>query len=201
MLIRKHRPNSGRTLKQKDPKILKKLAIAFAIVLIAFAAYIKVQPHTFEAKQRVKLESTVHQLQTTKQQLIDEQSKSKADDEAKTRQIEELNKQIQEKDAQLQAKAAAKTAYAASAPKVAKTYALPEDEAKAFIYSHESGNNPGAINPNGGACGLGQALPCSKMPCSLSDYACQDQFFTNYMLQRYGSWNNARAFWIANNWW
>jgi ribosome recycling factor len=95
MLIRKHKPFSGRTLKQKNPKILKKLAIAFAIVLIAFAAYIKVQPHTLEAKQRVKLESTVHQLQQTKQQLIDEQSKSKADDEAKTKQIEELKKEIE----------------------------------------------------------------------------------------------------------
>jgi len=201
-LTRNNRPISGRTLKQKNPKILKKLALAFAIVIVSGFAYVHfLMPHTLEAKQRVKLESTVHQLQQTKQQLIDEQSKSKADDEAKTKQIEELNKQIQEKDAQLQAKAAAKTVYAASAPQQAKTYALPEDEAKAFIYSHESGNNPGAINPNGGACGLGQALPCSKMPCSLSDYACQDQFFTNYMLQRYGSWNNARAFWIANNWW
>ncbi|NDC95569.1 hypothetical protein EBZ38_12695 [bacterium] len=200
MLIRKHRPVKGRTLKQKNPKILKKLALAFAIVIIAFVAYIKIQPHTFEAKQRVKLESTVQQLKTTKQQLIDEQSKSKAEDDAKAKQIEELNKQIQEKDAQLQAKAAAKTAYAASAPQQAKTYPVPEDEAKAFIYMHESSNNPAAVNSIG-CRGLGQACPGSKLPCSSSDYACQDAWFTNYMLQRYGSWNNARAFWIANNWW
>lgn len=73
--------------------------------------------------------------------------------------------------------------------------------AKMFIYMHESGNNPGAINKSSGACGLGQALPCSKLPCSLSDYACQDSWFTNYMLQRYGSWENAKAFWQSHRWW
>jgi len=74
-------------------------------------------------------------------------------------------------------------------------------EAKMFIYLKESGNNPGAINKSSGACGLGQALPCSKMPCSLSDYACQDQFFTAYMQARYGTWENAKAFWLSHHWW
>ena len=72
---------------------------------------------------------------------------------------------------------------------------------KAFIYMKESGNNPGAINRSSGACGLGQALPCSKMGCSLSDYACQDAWFTNYMRSRYGTWANAKAFWLAHHWW
>jgi hypothetical protein len=75
------------------------------------------------------------------------------------------------------------------------------NSAKAFIYMKESGNNPGAINASSGACGLGQALPCSKMGCSLSDYACQDAFFTSYAMNRYGSWENAQAFWLANHWW
>lgn len=75
------------------------------------------------------------------------------------------------------------------------------DSAKLFIYNHESGNNPGAINANSGACGLGQALPCSKMPCSLSDYACQDAFFTSYMTARYGTWANAESFWQQHSWW
>lgn len=67
---------------------------------------------------------------------------------------------------------------------------------------HESGNNPGSINKSSGACGLGQALPCSKLPCSLSDYACQDSWFTNnYMIPRYGTWANAKAFWLQNHWW
>lgn len=76
-----------------------------------------------------------------------------------------------------------------------------DGSAKMFVYMRESGNNPGSINRSSGACGLGQALPCSKMPCSLSDYACQDVWFTNYMLSRYGSWENAKAFWLSHRWW
>lgn len=77
----------------------------------------------------------------------------------------------------------------------------PTNDAMAFIFAHESGNNPGAINASSGACGLGQALPCSKMPCSLSDYQCQVNFFTAYAVSRYGGWAQAQAFWEANNYW
>lgn len=86
-------------------------------------------------------------------------------------------------------------------PEPVQAAPVPVSGAKAFIYQHESGNNPGAINASSGACGLGQALPCSKMPCSLSDYACQDNFFTQYMLSRYGTWENAVAFWQSHKWW
>lgn len=88
---------------------------------------------------------------------------------------------------------------------VAPVYApMSDDEAKNFIYQHESGGRLDAMNSIG-ACGLGQSLPCSKMssvcPNWRTDYACQDAWFTNYMLQRYGSWVNARAFWLNHNWW
>lgn len=76
-----------------------------------------------------------------------------------------------------------------------------EQESKQFIYFKESSNNQYAINKESGACGLGQALPCSKMNCKLSDYVCQDNWFTNYMVNRYGTWNKAKQFWINNNWW
>lgn len=72
---------------------------------------------------------------------------------------------------------------------------------KALIYQRESGCRTNAINASSGACGLGQALPCSKMGCSLSDWACQDRFFTSYALSRYGSWEAAWAFWTAHNYW
>ncbi|WP_231745472.1 hypothetical protein [Arthrobacter sp. EpRS71] len=76
-----------------------------------------------------------------------------------------------------------------------------EAEAKAFIYFKESTNRTDAINSESGACGLGQALPCSKLPCSLQDYECQDEWFTDYAVRRYGSFVNAKAFWLANSWW
>lgn len=81
------------------------------------------------------------------------------------------------------------------------TYTPPPNAYKAFIYDHESGNNPAAINPQSGACGLGQALPCSKLPCSLSDYPCQDAWFSSYAVTTYGSWAGAYDFWLAHSWW
>lgn len=129
--------------------------------------------------------------------------------------LEEKQKQIQDLQNKLESKAKEKARIAAEQQSVQSTTIAVQTaqtaptqptvaiagSAKAFIYMKESGNNPGAINRSSGACGLGQALPCSKMPCSLSDYACQDNFFTQYMQNRYGTWENAQAFWLSHSWW
>lgn len=70
-----------------------------------------------------------------------------------------------------------------------------------LVFNRESGNNPGAINPSSGACGLGQAEPCSKLPCSLSDYNCQVNYFTGYMEARYGSWEASWQHELDFGWW
>lgn len=75
------------------------------------------------------------------------------------------------------------------------------DDAKMFIYEHESGNRTDTINAQSGACGLGQSLPCSKMPCTLQDYQCQDTYFTQYAIKRYGGWEQAKQWWIEHKWW
>lgn len=69
-----------------------------------------------------------------------------------------------------------------------------------YIYMHESGCNTGAVNPIG-ACGIGQALPCSKMGCSLADYACQNNYFTGYATSTYGGWAGAYNHWLEYSWW
>ena len=69
-----------------------------------------------------------------------------------------------------------------------------------YIYMHESGCRLNAIAPNG-ACGIGQAWPCAKLPCSLSDYACQNAFFTDYANSRYGGWAGAYQPWLQTQWW
>ena len=77
------------------------------------------------------------------------------------------------------------------------------EDAKLFIYNKESGNKTTARN-SGGCLGLGQACPGSKLLAvcpDLNDYACQDAFSTSYAMNRYGSWDNAKAFWLAHNWW
>ena len=82
----------------------------------------------------------------------------------------------------------------------AATYPVDANGAKATIYARESGNNPNATNPSG-CYGIGQ--DCNgvvRTQCG-ADYACQDQYFTNYMASRYGSWEAALAFWNANGWW
>ena len=68
------------------------------------------------------------------------------------------------------------------------------------IGAKESSWNAFAVNSIG-ACGLFQALPCSKMNCELSDIPCQVRWATNYATQRYGNWHNAYNFWLKNKWW
>lgn len=70
---------------------------------------------------------------------------------------------------------------------------------KDFIYMKESGCNPSAVNSIG-CRGIGQACPGSKLPCG-ADFACQDAWFSNYAIQRYGSWEAAHSFWLKNHWW
>lgn len=158
---------------------------------------------------------TAHSIKVNEQKLKAQTQKLEAQTKAQHNlEIQNLKKIIEQKDKELQSKAEAKERARLAAIETAKTPVVSKvvqsivptaqaatGDAKAFIYARESGNNPGAINKASGACGLGQALPCSKMPCSLSDYACQDTFFTNYMLQRYGSWENAKAFWLRMHWW
>jgi len=118
--------------------------------------------------------------------------------------------------AQADAEAAQKAAEAATAAKQAATAqaqarvstspapALTGSDAeyKLYIYQHESGNNPTRAN-SAGCLGLGQACPGSKLlaVCPTLDYACEDAYFTNYAVRRYGSWAGAYAFWISHRWW
>lgn len=87
----------------------------------------------------------------------------------------------------------------AAAPR-ASYPAVSGNDAKAFIYAHESGNNPNATNASG-CYGLGQDCNGRVRAQCGADYACQDAFFTNYAMSRYGSWEAALAFWNANHWW
>ncbi len=70
-----------------------------------------------------------------------------------------------------------------------------------YIVSRESGWNPNATNPSSGACGLVQALPCSKVPGNGYDPVDNLRWGSGYAIGRYGSWANAYAFWTANHWW
>lgn len=70
-----------------------------------------------------------------------------------------------------------------------------------YIVSHESGWNPNATNSGSGACGLVQALPCSKVSGNGYDPVDNLRWGTGYAVGRYGSWADAYNFWTANHWW
>jgi hypothetical protein len=74
-----------------------------------------------------------------------------------------------------------------------------ESEAKMFIYMKESGNRLDAVNSIG-CIGLGQdcnGVLAKECPNWRTDRVCQDTFWEKYMQRRYGTWQAAKAFWIA----
>ncbi|GAA2187355.1 MULTISPECIES: transglycosylase SLT domain-containing protein [Leucobacter] len=70
-----------------------------------------------------------------------------------------------------------------------------------YIASRESTWNPNATNASSGACGLIQALPCSKVPGNGYDPVDNLRWASGYAADRYGGWAQAYAFWTANHWW
>jgi len=92
--------------------------------------------------------------------------------------------------------------------KVVKIWGEKEWEAFYDLEVKEAGWKVGNINPISGACGLGQSLPCNKMPVGcLYNAECELDWMNNYILQRYKTPTNALYFWnyIApqingNNW-
>lgn len=73
------------------------------------------------------------------------------------------------------------------------------------LISRESGCNPCAYYPSSSdcnytgnaACGIPQALPCSKLRdvagCAMVDAVCQLRWMQDYVLNRYGSWEGAKS--------
>lgn len=84
-----------------------------------------------------------------------------------------------------------------------KESGIPESEWKYvdFIVSRESGWNPNATNPTSSACGLAQALPCSKIPGKGGyDPVTALKWQYNYVNERYGGYAGAYNFWTKNHW-
>lgn len=69
-----------------------------------------------------------------------------------------------------------------------------------YLITKESNCNPYSVNRSSGACGIGQALPCSKMDCEMGDGACQVKWMNSYVMGRYGSWKVAADHHRAKGW-
>lgn len=218
---------------------VKRISLVILFVLVGGAfTYLgvsdAVKTHDSLDFQKVELKSRsteIQELNVQYDQLNQKLNKASDDKQTNQKQIEDLQKQKQDleqqkKDleTQLQAKIDAKSKLAlasssalkavtgtatASADSISDIDCYNPTTAKAFVYCHESGNNPSKWNDSG-CYGLGQ--DCNGIVYSQcgADYACQDAYFTSYMFRRYGSWENAKAFWLSavpingryvGNWW
>jgi hypothetical protein len=78
-------------------------------------------------------------------------------------------------------------------------------DAEYFIIMKESGGDPTADNPRSTAFGLGQLLLDGRRRYLGANYATTDcglqlQAFRAYVRDRYGTAENARAFWLSHGW-
>ena len=67
-----------------------------------------------------------------------------------------------------------------------------------YIVTRESGWRPDAVNPNGGACGLGQQLPCGKWVGAWNDPIAALVAMQGYCDSRYGGWAGAYQYWVGH---
>lgn len=187
---------------KRNKRRLYYITSSFVIILLTFGYITSIVQANSQADYQTKsLQSAYKRLQAVEKQKAvgDKQIKEKATTEAKLRsQIKSLRQKLQAKRDRESFLAKALNVVTATASVSAAP--LPVGDAKSFIYMHESGNNPNATNPNG-CYGLGQDCSGAVRSQCGANYACQDRWFTNYCMSRYGSWENAVGFWQGHGWW
>lgn len=86
-----------------------------------------------------------------------------------------------------------------SEPEVATVQVADTSSAKEWIAQRESGGSYNAVNPSSGTYGRYQLTP-DKLNGDYSP-ANQERVAQKYVNERYGgSWDNAKAFWLAHGW-
>lgn len=83
-----------------------------------------------------------------------------------------------------------------------KAAGIPESDWRVadILVTKESSWNPNSVNRSSGACGLAQALPCSKLGINWNDPVHALQWMDRYVRSRYGSWQDALNFHYSHNW-
>lgn len=192
------------------------LLVFLAIILIGFIGLgvhnirsnnQKLQLNDIELKSK---ETQLIELNIKYDEVIQLQTQTEKEKQDKLEQIKQLESDRERLERELQAKLdkqsaekekLARSAENASGLKIASASSgcNTGNKYKDFIYMKESSCNPSAVNSIG-CRGIGQACPGSKLPCG-ADFACQDAWFSNYAIQRYGSWEAAYNWWLVNHWW
>lgn len=199
-------------------KVIKAGLILIVVsILVAFTRDAQLNQQQLELKQ-IEIKDTSLELKQLNEKY--EQELQKSDTNQKT--IDQLNKEKEELNKQLQAKreAQAKVAQqqvqpsrvAQAAPQTAPQGSCSDwmaqagitDPATAYwLIMKESGCRPTAQNPTSTAYGVMQFLDSTWRGAGCvktSDPVQQMRCGQTYVMNRYGSWANAKAFWLTNRW-
>jgi len=196
-------------------KTIKLLIVATSALIIGFGCVAAVDnfrqiQHTQREIQR--LESERQDLHKKTEQLEQEKHKNlkQIEDQKKTedqlkQEIEKLQAAKAEK-ARLAALTASPKAFAAEPVKASGSCAdwmaaagIPLTNATNTLILKESGCSPTAVNPSSGACGIPQALPCSKISHCGTEPVCQLKWMDQYVKGRYGTWESALSTWYSRS--
>jgi hypothetical protein len=191
--------------------VIVKAIIIFSLITVAASGLVYYNKYSKTlADQQTQLQRNKTELQKVNNQLEDVKQEKIKDNDASKQQIDKLEQEKKDLEQQLQAKIEQKSKLAAAVQSIKQTIVpvasadagCGDDSYANYIYMHESGCRLGATNAEG-CVGIGQACPAAKLTsiCPLLDYACQNSFFTSYAVARYGSWQGAYNFWLANHWW
>lgn len=158
-----------------------------------------------------KLESERQELHKKTEQLEQEKSKNLEQIEDQKKTEDQLRQEIEK----LQAARAEKARLAAltSSPKAFAAEAVPSGSCADWMAAagipltnatntlilKESGCRPTAVNPDSGACGIPQALPCSKISHCGVEPVCQLRWMDSYVKGRYGTWEAALSVWYSRS--
>lgn len=206
--------------------LYKIIAGVLLLAMISVAVHTAQTEKDLRLKNDIQLQTTRTKLQIKQQRVTEienELENTKNSDKQKTDRLNELEKELDKLEKELQAKLEAQEAekqrIATTNPFRTQTAAAqpvrsPQGSCKDWmrqagisdmvngyeLIMRESSCNPNAVNSSSGACGIAQALPCSKKPGQWNDPVNSMRWMQGYVMARYGSWAAAVQFHDRNNW-
>lgn len=183
----------------------KRVVISLLLATVGVVVYALAYQYTYQAKLEAQYNQVQSELEAKDKTLL-QSSKERQELESK---LQQLEKELQAKKAeQLRiASLAQQRAVAISAPvngtcvEWMSAAGIPVTTATTSLIIRESGCRPTALNPDSGACGIPQALPCSKLiavcPNWQNDPVCQLRWMNTYVANRYGTWESAYSTWLS----
>lgn len=176
------------------------------LILITVAILFGVVSYKKQSHKVDSLNGTITTIEQQKANTESELQKTKDSDSQNQQKIKELEEKIKQLEADLQAREARKK-YLASLSQHERWMleaGIPEDQwTLAYeLVKRESTWNPSAVNPNSGACGLAQSLPCGKQSKygEWNDPVANLKWQYEYVNERYGGYAQALAFHDSVNW-